>query len=193
MGRIRGSVARVMTALTARELAVSALALALLACTSQPPPAPTGTSLPGSSLLAPTASAGQTLVPGSAPPTASDAQPTGTPMPTLPEGSRLGIRYSGSPGVEFQGLITARFDDGQVVPRDASGHIDQEPITQGLGETIVAVRVSGTIVSRRGTYRVEIVAGHLQAGIFVADQVLAADEATGRDGEVLVDYGNVDL
>ncbi len=190
MDRSDRSVAVALTTLT-----LTALALASLACTSAPPQAPSARGSQAASLPAASASASAPSSPVPAPssPTASAAQPTPTAMPTLAQGSRLGIRYSGSPGVEFQGLITARFDDGQVVPRDASGHIDKDPITQGLGESIVAVRVTGNILSREGTYRVEIVAGHLEGGVFVADQVLAADEATGRNGEVLVDYGNVDI
>jgi hypothetical protein len=40
---------------------------------------------------------------------------------------------------------------------------------------------------------VEILGGHLEEGIFIEDQVLAVSEATGRGGEVRVDYGNIDL
>lgn len=166
-----------------------------VACTSTAPPSPpSGTGGPSGSPAA--TSPADPGVPGaSESPAASSGEPGPSgAAPTRPPGSRLGVRYSGTPRVEFQGILTARFDDGLVIPSDASGVVLDDPITQGLGESAAAVRVTGTILSREGTYRVEIVAGHLDpSGVYVVDIVLAADEASGRDGQVLVDYGNVDI
>ncbi|MDQ3493028.1 MAG: hypothetical protein M3452_07190 [Chloroflexota bacterium] len=113
--------------------------------------------------------------------------------PTLAPGGRLAIRYSGTVGTQFEGFVTGLFDDGAVVPVPASGVIQARPFTRTMGEAMVSLRVTGTIVAGSGTYRVEILGGHLEEGIFVEDQVLAVSEATGRGGEVRVDYGNIDL
>jgi hypothetical protein len=113
--------------------------------------------------------------------------------PTLAPGGRLAIRYSGTPGTQFDGVVTGLFDDGAVVPVPASGVVQAGPYTQTMGEAMVALRVTGTIVFGAGTYRVEILGGHLDGGNFVEDQVLAMGEASGRGEEVRVDYGNIDL
>lgn len=126
-------------------------------------------------------------------PTAASTDAGASSAPTLAPGGRLAIRYSGTAGTQFDGVATGLFDDGAVVSVPASGVLQATPFTRMMGEAMVALRVTGTIVSGSGTYRVEIVGGHLEDGIFVADQVLAVSEATGRGGEVRVDYGNIDL
>ncbi len=126
-------------------------------------------------------------------PTASDTPAARSSAPTLAPGGRLAIRYSGTAGTQFEGVVTGLFDDGAVVPVPASGVVQARPFTRTMGEAIVSLRVIGTIVSGEGTYRVEILGGHLEEGIFIEDQVLAVSEATGRGGEVRVDYGNIDL
>jgi len=126
-------------------------------------------------------------------PTASDTPAARSSAPTLAPGGRLAIRYSGTAGTQFEGVVTGLFDDGAVVPVPASGVLQARPFTRTMGEAMVSLRVTGTIVSGEGTYRVEIVGGHLEEGIFIEDQVLAVSEATGRGGEVRVDYGNIDL
>lgn len=179
--------------------------LALTACT---PVAPTPSSSSGPSQ---TADASPTITPSSAvsstPTTDGSVRwsgsfiPTDQPSPSalapgvsLAPGSVLGIRYSGSTGTLYEGRLTVVFDDGAVVPRDASGTIPTGgPITQPLGADIVAVRVTGTVQSADGTYRVEIVGGRLEGLTYVPDQLLAVDEATGGGDTVQVDYGNVDL
>ena len=126
-------------------------------------------------------------------PTASDTPAARSSAPTLAPGGRLAIRYSGTAGTQFEGVVTGLFDDGAVVPVPASGVLQARPFTRTMGEAMVSLRVTGTIVSGEGTYRVEILGGHLEEGIFIEDQVLAVSEATGRSGEVRVDYGNIDL
>jgi len=126
-------------------------------------------------------------------PTASNTHLGPSSAPTLAPGGRLAIRYSGTAGTQFEGVVTGLFDDGAVVPVPASGVVQARPFTRTMGEAMVSLRVIGTIVSGEGTYRVEILGGHLEEGIFIEDQVLAVSEATGRGGEVRVDYGNIDL
>jgi hypothetical protein len=126
-------------------------------------------------------------------PTASNTHLGPSSAPTLAPGGRLAIRYSGTAGTQFEGVVTGLFDDGAVVPVPASGVVQARPFTRTMGEAMVSLRVTGTIVSGEGTYRVEILGGHLEEGIFIEDQVLAVSEATGRGGEVRVDYGNIDL
>lgn len=158
------------------------------------PPAASGT--PGSSVDAsPTDATATPLSPSADPvlPTAVNTHLGPSSAPTLAPGGRLAIRYSGTAGTQFDGVLTGLFDDGAVVPVPASGVIQARPFTRTMGEAMVSLRVTGTIVAGSGTYRVEIVGGHLEEGIFVADQVLAVSEATGRGGEVRVDYGNIDL
>lgn len=187
-----------------RRWAVSVLGLIIVAllmgCTSTNPPASFTTTLPAaiSGTGSPATSSG-TSAPTSDPSSPAGSSATATasrpgPMASgsLVPGARLGIRYSGTEGLLFGGTITALFDDGTIVPRDASDTLRPEPIVQGLGETIVAVRVTGTIESP-GTYLLEIVSGHLEGRRFVVDGVLATDEATGIGEVVQVDYGNVDL
>lgn len=169
------------------------LALTLAACAATPPPAPSGdTSAPGTS--APATATRPATTDGQPAPSAPATDLAPSSAPTLMPGGRLAIRYSGTPGTEFTGIVTGLFDDGAVVPADASGVVLQRPFTQTMGEATVALRVIGTVLSGSGTYRLEILGGHLDAsGIFVEDQVLAMDEASGQGEEVRVDYGNVDL
>ena len=177
-------------------------------CAATAPPGPGQSfSAPTSSAAAIRATPSSSVTPSAASSTGASASPSiaasQSPLnthlgpssaPTLAPGGRLAIRYSGTSGTQFNGVATGLFDDGAVVPVDASGVLSQQPFTQTLGEATVALRVTGTIVSGSGTYRVEILGGHLdESGIFVEDQVLALDEATGRGEEVRVDYGNVDL
>jgi len=137
---------------------------------------------PSGSVTPPSAVAPSAVPPSAVPPGAS-----------LASGSVLGIRYSGTTGTLYQGLLTVVFDDGSVVPRDASGTIPAGgPITQPLGADVVAVRVTGTVGSAEGTYRLEIVGGRMEGLTFVPDRLLAIDEATGGGETVQVDYGNVD-
>lgn len=190
------------------SLMAGVLAGMVAGCAATAPPGPDqSANRPTSSAAAASATPSASVTPSAASSTGTSASPSiaasQSPLnthlgpssaPTLAPGGRLAIRYSGTPGTQFNGVATGLFDDGAVVPVDASGVLRQQPFTQTLGEAAVALRVTGAIVSGSGTYRVEILGGHLdESGIFVEDQVLALDEATGRDAEVRVDYGNVDL
>jgi len=167
---------------------------------SQAASAPSASATPPASVTAPASDpAGTPPSPSLSPsvdpalPTASNTQLGPSSAPTLAPGGRLAIRYSGTAGTQFEGVVTGLFDDGAVVPVPASGVLQARPFTRTMGEAMVSLRVTGTIVSGEGTYRVEILGGHLEEGIFIEDQVLAVSEATGRGGEVRVDYGNIDL
>jgi hypothetical protein len=167
---------------------------------SQAASAPSASATPPASVTAPASDrAGTPPSPSVSPsvdpalPTASDTPAARSSAPTLAPGGRLAIRYSGTAGTQFEGVVTGLFDDGAVVPVPASGVLQARPFTRTMGEAMVSLRVTGTIVSGEGTYRVEILGGHLEEGIFIEDQVLAVSEATGRGGEVRVDYGNIDL
>lgn len=173
---------------------------ALAGCAATAPPEPSQLTSPPAASATPAAPPGATTPasndpsasPASAPPaSATPARPSSAP--TLAPGGRLAIRYSGTAGTQFEGVVTGLFDDGAVVPVPASGVVQAQPYTRTMGDAMVALRVTGTIVSGSGTYRVEILGGHLDGGIFVEDQVLAIDEATGQGQEVRVDYGNIDL
>jgi hypothetical protein len=167
---------------------------------SQAASAPSASATPPASVTAPASDrAGTPPSPSVSPsvdpawPTASNTHLGPSSAPTLAPGGRLAIRYSGTAGTQFEGVVTGLFDDGAVVPVPASGVVQARPFTRTMGEAMVSLRVIGTIVSGEGTYRVEILGGHLEEGIFIEDQVLAVSEATGRGGEVRVDYGNIDL
>lgn len=167
---------------------------------SQAASAPSASATPPASVTAPASDpAGTPPSPSLSPsvdpalPTASNTHLGPSSAPTLAPGGRLAIRYSGTAGTQFEGVVTGLFDDGAVVPVPASGVVQARPFTRTMGEAMVSLRVIGTIVSGEGTYRVEILGGHLEEGIFIEDQVLAVSEATGRGGEVRVDYGNIDL
>ena len=167
---------------------------------SQAASAPSASATPPASVTAPASDRGGTPPSPSvsssvdpALPTASDTPAARSSAPTLAPGGRLAIRYSGTAGTQFEGVVTGLFDDGAVVPVPASGVLQARPFTRTMGEAMVSLRVTGTIVSGEGAYRVEILGGHLEEGIFIEDQVLAVSEATGRGGEVRVDYGNIDL
>ncbi len=176
-------------------------------CAATAPPGPSQAASPPSASATPSASvtapasdrAGTPPSPSVSPsvdpawPTASDTPAARSSAPTLAPGGRLAIRYSGTAGTQFEGVVTGLFDDGAVVPVPASGVLQARPFTRTMGEAMVSLRVTGTIVSGEGAYRVEILGGHLEEGIFIEDQVLAVSEATGRGGEVRVDYGNIDL
>lgn len=183
---------------------VLALMVAAVAgCAATAPPGPSQTaSVPAASATAPrsataspadattepTSPAGPSLS-SNAP--ATDPVPTGAP--TLAPGGRLAIRYSGTPGTQFDGLATAMFDDGAVVSVPSAGVLQADAFTRTMEEATVALRVTGTILSARGTYRVEILGGRLEEGVFVEDQVLAVSEATGGGSELRVEYGNVEV
>ncbi|MBA3435118.1 MAG: hypothetical protein H0U11_01365 [Chloroflexi bacterium] len=167
---------------------------------SQAASAPSASATPPASVTAPASDpAGTPPSPSLSPsvdpalPTASNTHLGPSSAPTLAPGGRLAIRYSGTAGTQFDGVVTGLFDDGAVVPVPASGVLQARPFTRTMGEAMVSLRVTGTIVSGEGTYRVEILGGHLEEGIFIEDQVLAVSEATGRGGEVRVDYGDIDL
>src|SRR5204862_7753817 len=109
--------------------------------------------------------------------------PTPSASPTLAAGERLGIRVSGTVGVQFTGTMTILFTDGQVLERDASGVADTVPVTTPLPVDAVAVRVEGMVSSAGGAYVVEIVAGHIDtSATYAVDEVLATARATGIGG-----------
>ncbi|MDQ3553718.1 MAG: hypothetical protein M3395_04850 [Chloroflexota bacterium] len=157
--------------------------------------APAASATPSASVVPASDPAGTPPSPSVDPalPTASNIPAAPSSAPTLAPGGRLAIRYSGTAGTQFEGVVTGLFDDGAVVPVPASGVVQARPFTRTMGEAMVSLRVTGTIVSGDGTYRVEILGGHLEEGIFIEDQVLAVSEAMGRGGEVRVDYGDIDL